>query len=301
MKWFVIDDLKKEYGCLCLDDLAKDDKDRLRLANEYNNRGWGVYWSVNLKDDGVFGGKTERKSDLVVDADIRSWFVDIDNSNKEQVLGFVLKNSPVLPSTIVESRGGYHIYFKSSSASVDNFREIQTRLIEFYNGDVKCKDIVRLLRVPNFYNYKDGLDKGFKVSVIWKCDEKYSDEDMLNYFRGKEVKKEEVKKNPVWNDNKSNFNIDVFQLLKEHDTVSLLEQISGCSFVGGSKFSFKDNRNGKYNFYINDKDHGFFINESGDIITQKGFSGSLYNFLKWYNDDKKERINFLNNLLTKAY
>jgi hypothetical protein len=298
MKYFLIHDTDKTKGCICLDDeCAKSEK--VKRCADYNVNGWGVFWSVNLPDSAMENGKTVRRSEFVKDSDINAWFVDIDTDSKDDSFLRIL-NSPIVPSKVIESKGGFHVYFKvkDKTATVSNFKIIQKRLITLFAGDKKCTDIVRLLRVPGYFNNKD-VNNPFRVEIIHDSKEDYTEDDMLEYLpKSEDERKQErvivdVAKfkeiNPGLN--------DFFKRLEEANQKELLEGISGSVMVNGSRFDFKPTSNGKFNFIINDKDHGFFINEKGHIITIDGYSNNVFNFLKWYGHSNKEIYSFLKDII----
>lgn len=301
MKLFAIhdyDENKKKKGCICINDIEGD---IVENSSSLNSLGWGIFWSVNLADAVVDEkGQTVRKACFCKDEDIICWFVDIDKGTKDDMFNKIL-NAPLVASKVIETRQGFHVYFKSHNATVDNFRIIQKRLIGYFDADPKCTDVLRLLRVPNFYNWKD-KENPFLITLIHDDKTKvYDEKDMLMFLPvSKEEKKEKTEKEnmKIFLDKKSKEGGQgFFDKLKKYNQKDLLERISGTSIVNGSVFTFVPTSNNKFNFLINNKDHGFFINEKGEIISEVNHSNNVFNFLKWYTDDNNLIYETLKNII----
>lgn len=114
-------------------------------APKYNQLNYGIFWTPN-----VFKG--QRKASNL--EKIRYWIADIDTGSKEEQLDRINK-LPILPNNIVETKKGYHCYWKANDATLENYRDIAIGLIERLNADKACKDVCRLLRYPGFYHCKD--------------------------------------------------------------------------------------------------------------------------------------------------
>lgn len=164
-------------------------------AIDYNNKGYGIYWTVN-----EYNG-ARRTANLTK---INYFFVDIDEGDKKDQLARI-QNLLVKPSMIIESKNGYHCYWKINGlCSVDQFKAVEDGLIQKVNADPHCKDPVRLLRAPYFYHQKD-LNDRFFIDVIEDNQESYTTEQMLYVYgaRLKKIKKVEkpVEKNDFLNEN----------------------------------------------------------------------------------------------------
>ncbi|MGE7663002.1 DEAD/DEAH box helicase family protein [Peribacillus sp. NPDC097197] len=100
---------------------------------------------------------------------INAQFVDIDapteikqnkiklkqwkRSIKEKILAFTLS-----PSIVVETRNGYHVYWLLENGNTRLFRYIQMQLVQFFDGDKKCVNESRILRLPWFLHRKNPND-----------------------------------------------------------------------------------------------------------------------------------------------
>ena len=191
MKLYRLDDSKQVKGVFeCTEE----------EAIKYNLDGWGIFFTPN-----TFNGRRVREN-LVK---INSWFVDIDECDKETCLRFIMRGA-LLPSRIVETKRGYHCYWFSKDASPELFNEVQERLVDYYGADKGAKDITRILRVPGYYHCKDP-DNHFLIDEIYTNDVIYSEKKML--FAYKAVEK------PVYEyDGEIDINnIDLNRLLKPHE------------------------------------------------------------------------------------
>ena len=136
---------------------------------EHNKQGYGIYIIVN-----DFEG-TRKAENL---SKINYWYADIDEGTKEQqMLG--IKALPLRPSIIIETKKGYHCYWKVDGiATKENFKDIAKGLIAKLNADKACTDVCRLLRFPTSYHMKDP-DNPFFIKIVEKNDKVYTEEKML--------------------------------------------------------------------------------------------------------------------------
>lgn len=139
-------------------------------ARIWNKKNWGIFYTPN-----TFNGA--RRAENIVS--INSWYVDIDDGNKEDMLKR-LYSSPALPSAIVETKKGYHAYWWSIDATIENWYEIEDRLIYHFKADTAVRDLPRLLRKPNFYHCKD---EPFLIKTIHLKHIGYTEKKMLFAFK----------------------------------------------------------------------------------------------------------------------
>jgi hypothetical protein len=146
--------------------------------------------SANWEQYGVFHTihsfkSNERKNDNI--KEILFWAIDIDDGTKQQMQETIKKG--LKPSYIVETKKGYHIYWKAICASVENYSKIMQMLIEYYNADKQAKDLARILRVAGYNHWKQ--DKPFLCKEVLCTQAKYTEDQIMDYFK-KEVKKQVV-------------------------------------------------------------------------------------------------------------
>lgn len=177
-------ELSKKYGYF---EISPFDQQK------YNEKGYGIFWTVN-----EYNGNREIKNVTK----INYWLCDIDDGTKEEQMKKI-KKLPLKPSLIIETKRGYHCYWKAKDATVDNYKKITKRLINILNGDPHCTDPVRLFRVPYNYHQKDKSNP-FYVIDIEENKKEYTEKQMLYCFpkaedEDKQIKKYEINKTEYTN------------------------------------------------------------------------------------------------------
>lgn len=124
-----------------------------------NKRGAGVYFSVN-----GFNGRRVREGLVGYNA----WFCEIDDVAKaEQAM--LVANAALAPSLVVESKKGYHLYWLVAEGdreqSEAEYLGVLRALVSAFNGDAKCIDVCRVLRLPGFYHVKD-RGEPWRIGVV---------------------------------------------------------------------------------------------------------------------------------------
>ena len=147
----------------------------LERAKVLNKEGYGIFFTPNQ-----FNGR--RKITNLVKIDY--YICDIDDGGKEKIWSDIEK-LVLRPSVIVESKRGYHLYWKVSDGTIDNYERIENCIIAKLNGDKGAKDVTRLLRYPNFYHMKD-RNNPFLIKIIEKNDNIYKENELYLYFKGRE-------------------------------------------------------------------------------------------------------------------
>lgn len=152
-------------------------------CKKYNQKGYGVFMTFN-----TFKG-TRRLAENVTE--ICFWACDIDEGTKEEQMKRI--NALVIkPSIIIESKKGFHCYWKAKNATIKNYGKIEKGIIKKLNGDTHCKDPLRLLRVPNYYHLKD-KNNPYLITVKYAENKSFEEQDMLYYFGIKEQKRKVFK------------------------------------------------------------------------------------------------------------
>jgi hypothetical protein len=141
-------------------------------AKKWNEKGFGVFHTVQ-----EFFHK-RRISNL---RHINAWAVDLDGGTKEDMLKTIL--SGLVPTMIVETKNGFHVYWKAKDATAENWRPImEHRLVPFYKADKKAKDLARILRTPGFYHMKNPTDP-FLVKVVHYKHVEYTEREMFRRYK----------------------------------------------------------------------------------------------------------------------
>lgn len=160
-RYYILHDSDKSFKGGAIKTSRKD-------LEKYNKQGFGCFWTPN-------DFKGTRKAENLVK--INFWVADIDDGSKEEQMERI-NALPIKPSTIVETKKGYHCYWKAEDATLDNYREIELGLIDRLKADKHCKDVSRLLRCPGYYHVKDPKNP-FLVKVVYQDDRTFSEKKML--------------------------------------------------------------------------------------------------------------------------
>lgn len=182
---------------------TNDSKGEVKLVCEYNAHNLASYLNECL----MFAGHTvvsftpnspnfaemescETKNVHIINGGkINCQFVDIDApkefrndenllkswklTNKKRILDFSLR-----PSIVVETKNGFHVYWLLNNGNHKLFRYIQMQLIRFFQGDIRCKNESRVLRLPYFLHRKE-IDNPYRVTLkIFDPHNKYSQEEI---------------------------------------------------------------------------------------------------------------------------
>jgi putative DNA primase/helicase len=126
----------------------------LRAVNETR----GMYFVINA------GGDTDKSI-----ARYNAWFVESDNATIAEQHAR-LDACPIQPSIRVETRNSVHAYWlRAGDCSEAEWRDIQHRLIAYFDGDPKIKNPSRVMRLPTFnhvsYDKQDGTFSYKRVEV----------------------------------------------------------------------------------------------------------------------------------------
>lgn len=122
---------------------------------DWNRKGFGIHYTPN-----DFNGP-RRAENL---ARINFWIADIDEGTKEEQMAKIRK-LPIYPSKIIETKRGYHCYWKAADATIENYRRIEEGIIRLLGADPQCKDVCHTLRAPGYYHLKDPKNP-FLVHVV---------------------------------------------------------------------------------------------------------------------------------------
>lgn len=222
---------------------------------------------------------------------INAWYVEMDGEKPEQLLR--IKNSPIYPSRVVESKNGYHVYFKAIDASKENYAEIQAGLIFHYSGDKRAKDLARVLREPGFFHWKDANDP-FKVKEIFSADIAYRDKDMLHFFpepkRDDSSGEEKVQRKPIeYTGN------NLTEFLDGLDNEDALSRLSGTSWVNFEKYEFRPSSGNKKNIIVNGKSTSCFIDANKRIGATPG-GPNVHQWLRYFGHSDKQIYGILSEI-----
>jgi len=159
-------------------------KDELK---EYNKQGYNIYFVVN--SGGTKQDEINKINAFYIDCDCdkddnkKYCDLDIVKQYKQRVLQRV-QDFGLVPSFIVDTRNGYHIYWLVDNAKVEQFEEVQNKLIYFFGSDERVNTPERIMRVPNFYWTKD-IDNQYLCTVYQYNDVRYNANDFIQHLNSK--------------------------------------------------------------------------------------------------------------------
>ncbi|MBP6949094.1 MAG: AAA family ATPase [Candidatus Pacebacteria bacterium] len=144
------------------------------LDMSHNSRGYGTFYTVN-------GFPSEGKADETMLSSLNANFVDIDFESKlpqeeidtliqeARMLG--VENHIPLPTIINRTKKGVHmiwLYPEPIEPTVENiakWKEVQKRIVQFFNGDTNAMDPARVLRLPYTLHLKNP-NEPFEVKIL---------------------------------------------------------------------------------------------------------------------------------------
>ena len=170
------DDPRKNWGAFEVSE---------QRARQLNKEGFGIFFTPN-----DFEGKRQIQNLKK----INYYIADIDEGGKEKIWSDIEKLI-LRPSVIVETKRGYHLYWRVSNGTLDNYEKIENCIIAKLNADEGAKDCSRLLRCPSFYHMKDPQNP-FLIKIIEENDKVYKENELYLYFKGREKKYRPIKIKP---------------------------------------------------------------------------------------------------------
>ena len=202
-----------------------------------NNQNYGIFWIPNIiinpsgsiainpemKDNqgNVLkypDGKVKKEQTKLI---IKYYFIDIDNDGKDKETKKIIQerynndyskdkqlenimNLIIKPSMIIETKNGYHCYWKlkepitiesytTDNEHIKNWKYIEQGIQEKLVADKSTTNINRLFRTPYFYHRKHP-DDSFLVEIKHIDERTFTETEMLDYFKLPEKPKPEPKK-----------------------------------------------------------------------------------------------------------
>lgn len=239
-----------------------------------NGQGYGIFHVVNDFVDRRVVENLKR---------INYWYADLDSGTKEEQLERIGKH--LKPSRIVETRKGFHVYYRAIDATLGNWnRIVKYGLVPALGGDPRATDPLRLLRVPGYYHNKA---EPFLVRTIAQADVAYTETQMMEAFpdRKVEVKVDAARRELGGN---STFWGQVAQLSAR----DFIERISGHELVKGEQYKLVETGGGKANITVK-KPGGRWQGTPCWVTAEDRLAGveggsSPAAWLKWYGSEWRE-------------
>ncbi|MCF7843632.1 DUF5906 domain-containing protein [Candidatus Gracilibacteria bacterium] len=144
------------------------------LDMSWNKKGYGVFYSVNGFPP---NGKATQLELLslncnYVDFDVDGTLSQEDISAKIQEIRMLgIEGDVPLPTVIIRTQKGAHLIWlyqnniEPTEANIEQWRDVQKRLVNFFKGDVNAIDPARVLRLPDTLHLKNP-SKPFEVKVM---------------------------------------------------------------------------------------------------------------------------------------
>ena len=257
-------------------------------ANLWNEKQWGIYWTVNEFD----GPRQIKNLKRII-----SWAVDIDDGTKAQQRE-TIKKYP-MPSLVIETKRGYQIYFHTDDATPENHKDIQERLVTAYGGDKNARDIARILRAPFYLHWKDPADP-FLIVAKHTSENKFKESHMLKFFLKAEDEKKYEQKKDIQKDLKFLNDDNLFDRIYSMDCEQALIRLSGHECVAGEKYSFRQNANGNMNLIVNGKGSSVFLDKDKRIGSSDGAGPSPFQWINWFQKDNKKTYQYFKEIFPEV-
>jgi hypothetical protein len=237
-------------------------------------QGYGVFHTVN-----EFEGERRVVENLRA---LRYWYADLDTGTKEEQLERIAKH--LKPTRIVETRKGFHVYWKAIDATLANWDRIVKRgIVPALEADPRASDPLRLLRAPGYYHHKQ---EPFLVRTVAQANVAYHEGQMLEAFPDLKVEAA-VQRAERDLGGTGGFWARVALL----DGAEVIERLSGHALCNGEEFRLIPTSGGKHNVQV--KKGGrwagtpCWVSAEGRLCGVEG-GGSAAAFCKWYGKEWRE-------------
>lgn len=257
-------------------------------AHAWNAKGFGVFHTVqafylNRRKENFRG--------------INAWYVDMDEGTKEAM--FETLKRGLIPTMIVETKKGYHAYWKAKDATVLNWKQIiENRLVPYYKADKKAQDLARILRTPGYLHMKDPANP-FPVKRVHYQHVEYSEREIFQFYpdavtasKQKRQHNRTCKEHPM----AGSFWDRVWNLNCEY----ALEKLSGTPHVDGEVYEFKQNASGTKNIYVNGKSTSCWVDLDGRIGSTDSGGPTIAKWLNWYRKDYARTVEIISEVFPEC-
>ena len=244
------------------------------------NRGFGIFLPITR----FIGAR--RKENLVR---INAVAIDIDEGTKVEQWAR-LEKSPLVPTSIVETKRGYQAYWRVHDVEAHQWNSIVLeRLVPFFGADPNARDLCRLLRAPGFLHLKDPADP-FMCRIVARSVSTYRAAELIEAFP-QVVQAAAVASAPRRALVRTG--VDFWSAVAELDCEEGLRRLSGDPAVRGEQFSFRPVSNGHLNVLVDGKLSSCFIDADKRIGSSSKGGPTIYQWLRWYGRTHQECIRVL--------
>lgn len=261
-------------------------------ARRWNEQGFGIFWTVNS-----FHGE-RRKENL---EKIVSWAIDLDAGSKREQRERILR-SPIVPSLVVETKNGFHVYWLAKGARAEAWNAIVLeRLVPYFGADRNARDLCRILRVPGFLHLKDPKEP-FLVRVAWQHAVAYTEQQIAQAFawvpdkaaqraahdESRRAAEVEIREQERAEQRASGVvpTETLWEAIYRLDCEEGLRRLSGHSAVNGERYQLRRTGKGNLNVFV-DSGHGWksspcFVDQDKRIGSPSGGGPTLVQWLRWF-------------------
>jgi len=236
-------------------------------ARRWNEKGYGIFWTPNTHQGARLG-------DHVVE--IRFWFCELDDENKEKQL-VQIRKTPLRPTHVIESKRGYQCYWRAADGRPKDWDRIVKRgLVPWMDSDSQASDMLRLLRYPGFHHCKG---EQYLVRTVWNNTMSYTTAQMLRAYPDSKSRVGDYKRG-------NGDGNDFWSRARRLDAREALLQLNGHWLMNKESFELKEMGNGNANIFRIDGassrySTGCFIDPEGRIGNcSKG--SSIIDWCEWY-------------------
>lgn len=252
-------------------------------ARYWNERGFGIYWTVNR-----FRGPRRIENLERVDA----WAVDMDAGSKDEQRARI-QDCPLVPSLVVETKRGHQVYWKAKDGRAEHWNGIVVdRLVPYFGADKNARDLARILRVPGFLHLKDPADP-FLVLAVWPEQApdawpvrgypvSYTERQMAAAFPVAPELEPAPAPDPGPEAEVRTEGDTFWARVYALDCGAALRRLSGSAAVNGEQYTFKLNASGTSNILVDGKSTSCWIDKDGRIGSLSGGGPSIYQWLRWF-------------------
>jgi hypothetical protein len=245
---------------------GKPNEAYMQRLKELNSRGAGIFFTPNS-----FPSGTRKKEQC---ERVNAWFFEVDDVSIDDQWKRI-KEAPLMPSLIVQTRKSLHCYYLATDATIENFEKIQRGLIQHFEADPACKDITRVLRIPGFYHNKK---EPYEVKIVHDKGNYYEEKEMLETFPVEEKKQTEVKQDKK----KNSEGFDFWEAASRLDNKTILQRLSGSHMVNHESFTFRERTSGGEYIDVNGEPADAWIDQHGKIGSGKKGGPTYIQWLQFY-------------------
>src|SRR5690606_34898210 len=216
-----------------------------------------------------------------------------------------IQASPLIPSSIVETKSGYHVYWYAEGARAECYRPLLDALVRRFDADPNARDLARVLRVPGFLHLKNPAEP-FLVRHVYGPHRArtYTQRQMAREFRAElteQLREHREQRREYMGRERANDGAggvdDLWERIYNLDCRDALERLSGTGYVSGERYTFQQVSGGrKENIFVDGKSSPCWIDAAGRIGSPNGGGPTIIQWLAWFGTPKRECVRIVKEL-----